>query len=236
MLFRIEYQPVDAGQVPRLRSDLLSVAPKLSRWGAFREGISIRVEPDHAALEAAAERRGYPWLHAWAYGDEILLESPRHFGEVELSELLAHELTHALMFQLMAPGGVGWVGAADPPPVWFREGMASVTADQGYRRMSTEAVLRWCEGHPGVNLLHPAPEVYRNEREAVYAAAHRTFELLLKLVGDGGVRDILRAVSEGKEFPQAFAQVTGHRLVDFEREAIRARFDPAAPPFSGAGG
>ena len=35
---------------------------------------------------------------------------------------------------------------------------------------------------------------------------------------------------------QAFAQVTGHRLADFEREAMRARFDPAAPPFAGAGG
>jgi hypothetical protein len=235
LLFRLLYQPTDAAEVQRLRSELLTVAPRLSRWGQFRQGVSIEVHPDHAAFEAAVNRRGYPWLHAWAYRDEIVIESPRGWTRIELDELLAHELTHALMFQLMARDGE-WNGEGQLPPIWFREGMASVTADQGYRRMSADALLRWAADHPGANLLNPEPELYRTERDAVYAAAHRAFEVLLGLVGDAGVREILRGVRDGKPFQDAFADATGHTLADFEHEAIRARFDATAARFQGSGG
>jgi hypothetical protein len=233
LLFQLRYQPADAAEVQRLRTELLAVAPRLSRWGPFRQGVFIQIHPDHAALEEAVNRRGYPWLHAWAYQDRIQLESPRGLDETTLQELLAHELTHSLMFQLMAQSDT-WNG--DPPPVWFREGMASVTAGQGYRRMSANELQRWTEAHPGANLLNPSPDLYRTEREAVYAAAHRAFEVLLGLVGDQGIREILRGVSNGEEFPQAFARTTGHRLADFEHEAVRARFNAAQARFNGSGG
>jgi hypothetical protein len=233
LLFQLRYQPADAAEVQRLRTELLAVAPRLSRWGQFRQGVFIQVHPDHAALEEAVNRRGYPWLHAWAYQDRIELESPRGLSEVQLQQLLTHELTHSLMFQLMAQRDA-W--SADPPPIWFREGMASVTAGQGNRRMSPDELLHWTEAHPGTNLLNPAPELYRTEREAVYAAAHRAFEVLLGLTGDEGVREILRDVSRGEDFARAFAHATGHKLADFEREAVRVRFDAAAAKFTGSGG
>jgi hypothetical protein len=233
LLFQLRYQPADAAEVQRLRTELLTVAPKLSRWGEFRQGVFIQVHPDHAALEEAVHRRGYPWLHAWAYRDQIQLESPRGLDEISLQELLAHELTHSLMFQLMAQSDT-WNG--DPPPVWFREGMASVTAGQGYRRMSASELQRWTEAHPGADLLNPTPDLYRTERDAVYAAAHRAFEVLLGLVGDRGIREILRGVSNGEEFAQAFARTTGHRLADFESEAVRSRFNASLAKFNGSGG
>jgi hypothetical protein len=233
LLFQLRYQPADAAEVQRLRTELLAVAPKLSRWGQFRQGVFIQIHPDHASLEEAVNRRGYPWLHAWAYQDQIQLESPRGLNEVQLQELLAHELTHSLMFQLMARNDAWSDG---PPPVWFREGMASVTAGQGYRRMSAEELRSWTEAHPGANLLNPPPDLYRTEREAVYAAAHRAFEVLLGLVGDQGVREILRGVRSGEEFPQAFARTTGHKLADFEHEAVRAHFDATYAHFTGSGG
>ena len=229
MLFQVFYQKADAAQMQRLRSELTSVAPRLSRWGTFRQGVVIQVHPDHAALEESVNRHGYPWLRGWAYQDQIQIESPGGLSEAQLRELLVHELTHSLMFQLMAQSDE-W--SVDPPPVWFSEGMASVTAGQGYRRMPPVELLRWTEAHPGVDLLNPNATLYRDEGDAVYAAAHRAFEVLLGLVGDEGVRKILRGVSRGEEFSQAFAHATGYKLADFEHEAVRAGFNSTLARFS----
>jgi hypothetical protein len=169
--------------------------------------------------------------------------SPAALDE-ELSELLAHELTHSLMYQLMEPPDAPAALVADPfeePPVWFSEGMASVTAGQGHRRMSSDELGEWLVRNPGVNLLRPSGDVYRTEKEAVYGAAHRTFDLLVALAGDQAVRDILRGVRTGARFADAFKAATGMRLEDFEAEAIRSGFNalaahlPQAPPL-GAGG
>jgi hypothetical protein len=217
LLFRVLYQPADAAEARRLRRQLLSVAPKLSRWGKFRQGVSIQVQPDHAAFELAVRRRGYPWLRAWAVEDRIELESPRDLDDAQLQELLTHELTHSLMLQLMAHGDE-WSAAS--PPLWFREGMASVTAGQGYRRMSAGELQRFRALHPDANLLEPRPELYRTEREAVYAAAHLAFQRLLDLIGDEGVRAILWRMREGDDFPQAFTRATGRQLRAFENDAL----------------
>jgi hypothetical protein len=95
------------------------------------------------------------------------------------------------------------------------------------------ALSRWAAEHPGDDLLRPAPELYRSEKDAVYGAAHRTFELLVKTAGDDAVRQVLRRVSAGSGFSDAFKASTGHALVEFEREAVRSGFDPAALRFAG---
>ncbi|MFL5311578.1 MAG: hypothetical protein ACJ79H_14100, partial [Myxococcales bacterium] len=154
----------------------------------------------------------------------------------EMSELLVHELTHALMYQLLQPADGGW---PEEPPLWFREGMASVTAGQGHRRLALEDLRRWQRAHPAADLLHPTPELYRTEREAVYAAAHRTFELLLALRGDQAIRDVIRGVRSGARFERAFALATGEPLAAFEVEAVRSGYSAAAfgvPMALGAGG
>jgi len=238
LLFEVLYTPSDAGEVQRIERGLLAVGPKLSRWGSFSQGVYIRVFPDHDALEAAVDRRDYPWLRAWAFGDQVLLQSPRSWyaagpaPEPELDELLLHELTHVLMYQLIEPTAGG---LAEEPPLWFREGMASVTAGQGHRRLSAEELSRWLSAHPGADVLHPSAELYRLEKEAVYGAAHRAFDLLLRLNGDQAVRELLRGVREGARFADAFQAATGHELADFERNAVRSGFEAAAQA-SGAGG
>ena len=243
LLFELVYSPADAREVPRISSGLLAVGPRLSRWGSFRQGVWVRVFPDHDSLEAALGRRGYPWLRAWAFGDQVLLQSPRSWGglasDAELDELLTHELTHSLMYQLIAPeDGPDWAASApvEEPPLWFREGMASVTAGQGHRRLSREDLARWLSVHPGADLLHPPAELYRTEKEAVYGAAHRAFDLLVAFRGDQAVRDVLRGMRSGARFSDAFKAATGIGLADFEQAAIRNRFagTPASPP--GAGG
>lgn len=252
LLFELLYTEPDHVEVARIGSSLLAAGPRLSRWGTFRQGVWIRVYPDHDTLEAALDRHGYPWLRAWAFGDQVLLQSPRSWNapsgaalNEELSELLAHELTHSLMYQLMEPvepgPSFGPDAVLEEPPLWFREGMASVTAGQGHRRLSGEELSRWLRAHPGADLLHPDVELYRTEKEAVYGAAHRAFERLVRVAGDQSIRDVLRGVREGARFADAFKASTGHGLPDFEREAIRSGFTlPAAgfnpAPTRGAGG
>ncbi len=245
MLFEVLYTEPDHVEVARIGSGLLAAGARLSRWGTFRQGVWVRVYPDHDALEAALDRHGYPWLRAWAFGDQVLLQSPRSWSSAgsavagqELSELLTHELTHSLMYQLMEPlKSFGPDALLEEPPLWFREGMASVTANQGHGRLSGEALSRWLTVHPGADILHPDVELVRTEKEAVYGAAHRAFELLLRVSGDQAIRDLLRGVRDGARFADAFKAATGHGLPDFERDAIRSRFALAPPAAThGAGG
>ncbi|MGZ6144064.1 MAG: hypothetical protein ACXWLM_12050 [Myxococcales bacterium] len=241
MLFELVYTRADERELSRIETGLLAAGPRVSRWGSFREGVWIHVLPDHDSLEEAVERHGYPWLRAWAYGDQVLLQSPRSWSasepvDEELRELLAHELTHALMYQLIAPAD-GPVWASDEePPLWFREGMASVTAGQGHRRLSSAELARWVAAHPGSDLLHPTADLYRTEKEAVYGAAHRAFDLLVQECGDQAVRDVLRGVRAGARFADAFKAATGRTLADFEQQAIRTGFALATTPTTGAGG
>jgi hypothetical protein len=242
--FEIRYQGSDAWEAARIAQVLDRAGQRLQRWGDFRSAVQVRIHPNHAALEDALGLTGYPWLRAWAWSDQISMQSPRTWlsdgGEVperEIEELLTHELTHALMYQLIeAPD------APPPPepPLWFREGMASVTAGQGHRRWGPEELARWIAAHPGVDVLRPPPEIYRTQKEAVYGAAHRAFELLLRMAGERGVRDILRHSGEGRTFEDAFALATGKPLDEFEAESVRIGFDArvaGAPHGSkGAGG
>ena len=235
LLFEVRYPGDQAVEAARIGGGLLAAGPRLARWGRFQHGVVVRVLPDHESLEAMIGLHGYPWLRAWAFGDQILLQSPRSWGDPpaaageEMSELLVHELTHALMYQLLQPAEGGF---PEEPPLWFREGMASVTAGQGHRRLALEDLRRWQGAHPTADLLHPTAELYRTEKEAVYAAAHRAFELLVALGGDQPVRDVLRAVRSGARFEDAFVAATGRQLAGFETEAIRSGYSAASfrPP------
>ena len=237
LLFEVHYPRDHAEEAATIGGGLLAAGPRLSRWGRFSHGVTVRILPAHESLEALIGLHGYPWLRAWAFGDQILLQSPRTWGDPpaaareEMSELLAHELPHTLMYQLLQPAEGGF---PEEPPLWFREGMASVTAGQGHRRLALEELRRWQRAHPTADPLHPTPELYRTEKEAVYAAAHRAFELLVALAGDQPVRDVLRGVRSGARFDDAFAAATGRQLPEFEAEAMRsgysaASFHPALP-------
>jgi hypothetical protein len=241
LLFELHYTEPDTAEAARIEQSLLLASARVARWGSFREGVFVRLFPDHGALEDAIGRRGYPWLRAWALRDQVLLQSPRSWaegrgaGDEEVVELLSHELTHVLMYQrMMPPAGPAW--STEEPPLWFREGMASVTAGQGQRRLSPAELLRWLDAHPGADPLRATPELQRTEREAVYGAAHRAFDLLLEASGEDAVREVLRRVSLGAAFADAFAAATGHPLADFERQALRGGFDPAALRLSGRTG
>jgi hypothetical protein len=215
----LEYEPGDPGG-PAVRRAVENAAPRLARWGVLRREVTVRVLRDHAALEAAIGKSGYPWLRAWATFGEIHVQSPASWtptgaSQAQTDELVLHELTHCLMYQQAAQGSE-WRRKAIP--VWFREGMASYTADQGYRRGSLAELNGRLADARAIDPIEGAGGIYRAESEAVYTAAHHAFVFLVQRYREEGVRRILAAMYEGRSFDAAFREAIGIDRSGFELE------------------
>lgn len=209
--FILQYAPQDADALPGIETSLRRAASQLERWGSLREPVHIRILPSHDDLEAAVNRRGYAWLRAWAKYDEVFLQSPRTWGvfgaaQDQLDELMLHELTHCLMYQ-QAATRTGWTRKRIP--LWFREGMASFTANQGYRWPALEDLAQLLEQDPSTDPVSRPDGMYQHRSDWVYAAAHHAFAFLVRRYGEQRIRDLLGAMREGREFPEAFAEVIG---------------------------
>lgn len=174
------------------------------RFGPLRAPVTITIHPTHAALEAAARKPGYAWLRAWARFDSIALQSVRTWstGEItdaELRTLLVHELTHCAMFQAI---GVD-AAAGRKVPIWFREGMAAVVAEERYAQADEAAPAA---GRPS----------YRDDAPRVYAHAQRMFRALVERTGDDSIRALLAQLRTGAPFSEAFRSAIGVDVEDFD--------------------
>jgi hypothetical protein len=229
---RIHYLLEDADAAAQVRRLLAPAVAHSARWGRLEKDVTIKIHPTHAALEAAVHREGFEWLRAWASYQMIDLQSPRTWGwfgasDARVEEVLTHELTHCTMYQTSASE---WTWPHKGYPLWFLEGLASVTADQGYRSTTPEELWRFYAkaipgaggGFPGgvaraargvvSNVGDPVtdPEpLYQDQSEVVYGAAHRTFEFLLARYGEARVRTALARMREGRTFDQAFEDAFG---------------------------
>jgi hypothetical protein len=242
---RIEYQPEDAAAAEIVAQALEGAIPRAQRWGKLRTPVTITIHPTHEALEAAVRRDGYGWLRAWARYASIDLQSPRTwsllFGpdERQVEELLSHELTHCAMYQL---AGSEWSWQYKGIPLWFREGMASVTAGQAHRRSGPEPVWRFYarsavvpgagDGAAGGGGAHPASRpkgdpvtdpdpLYQSDADLVYGAAHLAFQFLLDRYGEDRIARLLEVMGEGHLFPSAFESAIGISSEAFEAEFRR---------------
>lgn len=230
--FRITHAEIDAEAARRVQRALEHAGPRLAIWGRLVAPVSVKVLPSHKALERAVDRSGYGWLRAWARYDEVFVQSPRTWSllgprQREVDELMLHELTHCLMYQLAATPS-GW--ARKRIPLWFREGMASYTAKQGDRWPSLEDLARHLERRPEDDLLRQADALYQDESDTVYGAAHHAFTFLVKRYGEQTVRELLWAMKRGPPFAPAFEAVVGvseHTfLEDFSRYVRLRGFRP----------
>jgi hypothetical protein len=222
-LFRIEYIRADAKDAARIQRAVEHALPRLERWGTLREPITLKVMPDHASLEAATEQHGVDWLRAWGRYDELLVQAPSTWGlsgatQPQLNELILHELTHNLMYQLAADR-LGW--SRKQIPLWFREGMASYTAEQSYRWVSLEEIARHLERFPERDPLRNPGELYRDDSNLLYGVAHQAFVFLLQRYGEDSVRALLREMKGGKNFPEAFEAAIGLHPDAFVRDFTR---------------
>jgi hypothetical protein len=170
--FRIEYPPYKEAGARMVRTALENAGPRLARWGKLQTPVTVRLHPDHASLERAARRSGYDWLRAWARYDVVDVQAPDTWRPVsatqqDLNENILHELTHTVMYQVAADQG-GW--RQKKIPAWFREGMASYTAEQAYRWPTLETLARTLEDNPTWEpLLRPEP-LYAEQMPVAYGA------------------------------------------------------------------
>ncbi|MDF1565191.1 MAG: hypothetical protein P1V51_19295 [Deltaproteobacteria bacterium] len=222
--FEIWYDAQDEAVVSVVRTALQRAAERVGRWGTLQRPVVVRLYPTHESLEAAVHRFGYDWLRAWARYDEIFLQSPRTFsvferGEANLAELLTHELTHCLMYQLAAEES-RWRKVDRQIPIWFREGMASWTADQGRRRVSEGRLTTWLRSEHH-NPLAEAASLYRDEAAWIYGASHWAFTFLVERYGTGRVLKLMDALREGAGFGRGFESVMGLSEAVFSEEVLR---------------
>ena len=206
-----------------LEPSLRAAAPELARWGALRSTVDIWVLPTHQRLEDAAARPNDPLLRAWARYDEVLLQAPASWAPrpatpADLTELMVHELTHCLMFQL---SGTQERWSDGQIPFWFREGMASITAHQGYRRMTLEALAQFYDAHPGVDPVTRPDPLDPAREDVLYSAAHHAFTFLLRRYGDRAPTAVLQTMGQGLAFAPAFERTLHLSAESFAEDFVR---------------
>ena len=245
---RVLYWPEDERAARQVVKALEVALPRTARWGGLVEPVVVTIHPTHAALEEAVRRTGYPWLRAWARYATIDLQSPSSWSllgasDARVVELLTHELTHCVMYQ-QAGTDLNW--SLKGIPLWFREGMASHTAAQGYRRGSVEDLWRFYQlGLPGAgdgerqpgavaraargrsaegDPLGDAELLYQDRSDVVYGAAHHAFGFLLDRYGEAAAHDLLARMHAGAPFARAFKETYGleeaELVADFRRYVV----------------
>ncbi len=128
---------------------------------------------------------------AWARYSDVLIQAPHTWGllaptQSEVNELVLHELTHCLVYQLSA-GPQDWSGKKIP--LWFREGIAAFTAGQRYRWPTLDELARFYAAHPEQDPLLASDEIYREQSNFVYAAAYYAFAFLRKRYEESAIRE-----------------------------------------------
>jgi hypothetical protein len=198
----------DPDVVDQVRRVLPQAVRAAAKWGPLPLSITVTLHATHAELEAATGRLGNPWMRAWARIGTVDLQSPRTWSrgnasDAAMGQILAHELTHCVLFQAL-----GRDGRARGIPLWFQEGMASVAAGEHHSLARADAVTS------PVPLLSTDPRL-------VYGTADRAFRDLVLRFGERRVRLLLERLGEGRDFPAAFRDATGTTVAEFERDLSR---------------
>jgi hypothetical protein len=244
----VRYLPEDAEAARQVERVLPRAVLAAARWGELSVPVIVTIHPTHRDLEAAAQREGHAWLRAWARYASVDLQSPRTWSsgsasDAQMTALLSHELTHCVMYQ---SAGTEQARSSRAIPLWFREGMASVTAGQEYAWVSAEAIRRLYlpkvppgDAEPPMGDPLPTPgSLQPSDSELVYATASRAFRFLLDRYGEEPIRHVMAGMSEGKVFGDAFRQALGVPVEEFEgdfRAHVLHRGPSTAEPSEVAG-
>ena len=241
--FRVQYWRGDDREARRVIRILETAVPRVQRWGDLQQPVTITIYPSHEALEAAVDRPGYGWLKAWARYQTIDIQSPRTWsvfggGDRKLAELVTHELTHCAMYQ-EAGDDLNWM--YKEIPIWFSEGIASVSGGGGHRHGGPESLVEYYrEKMPGSGgglpgpvwspratvviagdpIIDPAP-IYQDQSDLVYAAAFHAAKFLIDRYGEQKVHRILELMGTGMRFPAAFKEAIGISDAEFASDFRR---------------
>jgi hypothetical protein len=217
--FELRSLPSALEDEARVRGALERVIPRLERWGGLPAPVTVKIAPTHDELERAVNRRGYDWLRAWARYDELIIQSPGSWAgtDRDLDELVLHELTHCVLFQ---HSGTARDWASKQIPLWFREGMATVTADQGRGFPSLEDLASWLERHPDLDVFGDAERLSREAYGPIYGVAFHAMRFLLRRLGDPAVTGTMLAMKAGLGFDGAFERATGTTSRQFQTDFL----------------
>ncbi len=215
----VKWSNDDAGLERRLSDAVDKATPALKRWGTLVAPVTLAALPSHEGLEVVTGRRGYGWLRAWSTYDTVYLQSPRTWprppNDNDLVEWLTHELTHCVLFQQSATPAT-WERLH--VPLWFREGLATVTARQGYRFSSLEDLAAWQSEHPALDVFEDGEALSKEHFTQVYGLSHHAVVFLLRRYGDGAVTRTVAAMREGRDFDEAFTRAVGLTPRAFARD------------------
>ncbi|MCB9638720.1 MAG: hypothetical protein H6727_07415 [Myxococcales bacterium] len=224
---KVSFYQRDASAIPDVVTGLMYALRENRRWSTLESPLHMRLFPTHRSLEEAIQLK-LSWVRAWARYDSVWLQSPRtwkrKFFQWPLTELLTHELNHVAMFQLCC-SRKNWEKRYIP--LWFREGMASVTARQEYLRLSIERLRSFFATVHGKSVWRNLESVdalrfYQNE---LYSLGHWMFLDLQDRLKVEGVRKILLGMRGGLSFQKSFQKQVGMSvpafLQDFERRNLR---------------
>jgi hypothetical protein len=224
----LRYGSEDAATARRVEAALPAAVAAAERWGALARPLVITIHPNHGALEEATHRGGQAWLRGWARFAAVDLQSPRTWStgmatDEQLLQLLTHELTHCVMYQRVATEAT-WHDLAIP--LWFKEGMASVTAGQRHRRARADTVRQLYAARATGGAAAAEPELLGDgvqalDAELAYAVAHLAFRFLVERHGDDRVHRLMTELRAGRGFDSAFQLAIGIPVREFER-AFRA--------------
>jgi|GEM_PF-2942018 len=210
----IHYNHVDSEEAEMVSLAARDALPKVGQWGDFRDKLTIRIHPTHGDMEKQIHRHGYPWLRGWARYETIDLQSPRTWGgdglQTRINKMMMHEMTHVVMYQ---NGGKRHNWYRKDFPLWFREGMASVTAGQADQRGPREDIKKYyirgaLDGDP----VSDGDTMVKEHPKVVYLTAHWLFADMLEEFGKDKIISIISRVREGQPFGTAWRSVFGVSL------------------------
>jgi hypothetical protein len=217
--FELKSLPTATEDEARVRSALERITPQLERWGGLPVAVTVRIAPTHDELERAVSRRGYDWLRAWARYDDLIIQSPGTWAgtDRDVDELMLHELTHCALFQ---HSGTARDWASKQIPLWFREGMATVTADQGRSFPSLEDLAGWLDRHTQLDVFADAEKLSREAYGPIYGLSFHAMRFLLRRLGDPAVTGTMLAMKAGLSFEAAFERATGATARQFQTDFL----------------
>lgn len=217
--FELKTEPTATEDEARVRGALERSVAKLERWGSLAVAVTVRIAPTHLELERAVGRRGYDWLRAWSRYDDLIVQSPGSWAgtDRDVDELIVHELTHCLLFQR---SGTSKNWDTKQIPLWFREGMATVTADQGLRFPSLEDLADWLQRNPELDVFGDAEHLSKEAYGQIYGTSFHAMRFLLKRLGDKAIVDMMAAMQQGDDFEGAFTRASGTTPKRFEADFL----------------
>ena len=216
--FEIKYNQFDSEEAEMVSQAAREALPKITQWGDFKDKLLIRIHPTHGDLEQQINRHGYPWLRGWARYESIDLQSPRTWGgdclKMRIERMMVHEMTHVIMYQ---NGGRRHNWYRKDFPLWFREGMASVTAEQADMRGPREDIRKYyirgaLDGDP----ISDADTMVKEHPKIVYLVAHWAFTDLLNEFGREKIVSIISKVGDGQRFGIAWRSTLGIPLKEWQ--------------------